>query len=71
MKVVDYQLSVGGMHCADCENVLEDAVSSLPGIVSVNASFADESVALRLDTNVISLTTVCSAINSAGKECKS
>ena len=64
-----YQLPVIGMQCADCENHIVEAIAGLPGIINAQASFADETLTLDLDADVISLKTVCAAIKSAGYEC--
>ena len=69
MNSKHYHLAIIGMQCVDCENNIEEAVLALPGILSVNASFTDESLHLALDTDVISLNTVCAAIKKAGYAC--
>ena len=69
MNSKHYHLAIIGMQCVDCENNIEEAVLALPGILSVNASFTDESLHLELDTDVISLKTVCAAIEKAGYAC--
>lgn len=69
MKPQHHLLTISGMHCVDCENHIEEAVSSLPGIINAQANFADETLTLDLDSEVISIKTVRAAIKSAGYAC--
>ena len=69
MKSQHYSLSISGMQCVDCENHIEDAILALPGIIKTEVSFTDETLTLDLDSNVISLKTVCAAIKTAGYDC--
>lgn len=69
MKQQHYLLSIGGMQCVDCENHIEETIRALPGIIEAKASFTDETLTLDLDSDVISLKTVCAAVKSAGYEC--
>lgn len=64
-----YHLSIGDMQCTDCETVIEEAVLALPGVIQAQADFTDECLELDIDSRVISLTTVCAAINKAGYTC--
>ncbi|MGM0605013.1 MAG: heavy metal translocating P-type ATPase [Halobacteriota archaeon] len=45
-------LSVEGMHCATCETFLEVTTSSTPGISSVNASYATDTLKVCYDPDV-------------------
>ncbi|WAK01906.1 urease accessory protein UreH domain-containing protein [Methylobacter sp. YRD-M1] len=69
MKPKHYELPVTGMQCAECENHIVAAVAGLPGIIKAQASFTDETLTLDLDSDIISLKTVCAAVKSAGYEC--
>lgn len=69
MTVKPYHLTISDIQCVDCENNIEEAILALPGIIRVSASFTDESVRLELDTDVISIKTVCAAIKKAGYTC--
>lgn len=70
-KAKHYRLPISGMQCVDCENTIEEAVSVLPGVIGARASFTEESLSLDLDTDVISLKTVCAAIKARGYSCRS
>ena len=69
MSIKSKKLTINDMHCADCENVIENALQPLPGIHSAKADFASESLKLEYDNEIIALTTICAAINSAGYRC--
>lgn len=66
----NYHLSIEGMQCVECESNIEEAVSVLPGVMEAKARFDDESLTLVLDTDVISVVTVCAAVKAAGYHCK-
>lgn len=69
MKIIDQRLSATGMQCADCENVIEETINALPGIHSVNADFTTESLHIAYDADIISLNTICAAIEKVGYTC--
>lgn len=69
MRSRHYQLSISGMQCVDCENNIEEVVSALPGVISVKADFTKESLALELDTDAVTLKTVCAAVKAKGYRC--
>ena len=62
---------IEGMQCVDCENIIEEAILSLPGVQNANADFTTESLELGFDTDVTSLKTICAAIKTAGYICHS
>ena len=70
MKVIRHQFSINGMQCTDCENVIENAVRSLPGIKKVKADFTTESLNLVFDKDIIALKTICASIREAGYSCR-
>ncbi|MGR8933272.1 MAG: urease accessory protein UreH domain-containing protein [Gammaproteobacteria bacterium] len=70
MSIKNHKFSIAGMQCGDCENVIEDAVRSLPGVSEVKADFSTESVSLVFDNKILGLQTVCAAIKDAGYECR-
>lgn len=69
MNPKHYRLPVTGMQCMDCELHVVDALASLPGIIRAQASFAEETLTLDLDTDAISLKKVCAALKAAGYAC--
>lgn len=70
MKIVRHQFSISGMQCADCENVIEEAVQQLPGIKKASADFTTESLYLEFDREIIAVKTICAAIEKAGYSCR-
>ena len=65
------RFSIEGMQCADCENIIEEAVLALPGIYNVKADFTSESLTFTYDSDIIPLTTICAAVKKAGYICHS
>ena len=65
------RFSIEGMQCVDCENIIEEAVLSLPGIQTANADFTTESFELDFEADVISLKTIAAVIKAAGYTCHS
>ncbi len=65
------RFSIEGMQCADCENVIEEAVLSLSGVHNAKADFTTESLKIDYDPAIISLSAICSAIKKAGYVCHS
>jgi copper chaperone CopZ len=66
MPVISVKLGVGGMHCSGCEDTIERAVSGLPGIQSVSASYADSQVLVSFDDLQSDEATILAAISAAG-----
>ena len=65
------RFSIDGMQCADCENIIEEALLSLPSVQNANADFATESFELDFDADIISPKTISAAIKAAGYTCHS
>lgn len=63
------RFSIEGMQCADCENVIEEAVLSLPGVIDAKANFTVESLQIEYDPEIISTKTICAAVKNAGYLC--
>ncbi len=66
MPVKSVKLGVGGMHCTGCEETIERAVSGLPGIQSVTASYADSQVLVSFDDIKSDEAAITAAISAAG-----
>ena len=66
MPVKSVKLGVGGMHCTGCEETIERAVSGLPGIQSVTASYADSQVLVSFDDIKSDDAAITAAISAAG-----
>ncbi|WP_435147462.1 heavy metal translocating P-type ATPase [Halobaculum sp. P14] len=61
-------VGVTGMTCANCSATIEDAVGSLPGVISVDANFATDEATVRYDPAATRLSSVYDAIEDAGYE---
>jgi len=48
----EIKISIGGMHCATCALNLEEGLRELPGIRTVNVSYATEKAAVRFDRTI-------------------
>ena len=59
-------LQVTGMKCGGCENNLNRTLSTLPGVVRVQASHQHQQVDIEFDPEQISLDDIEDAISAAG-----
>ncbi len=64
----DIELTVTGMHCDGCENTIIKAVSALPGIRHVSASYAEAWVRVGHDDAQTGEADIIAAIEAAGYE---
>lgn len=64
--IIDKQVEVGGMQCAGCETIIEDAVTELDGVISVHADFPASVCHLRFNTEKTSFETIYEAIEAKG-----
>jgi copper chaperone CopZ len=48
--MVQYQIEVDGMSCRSCESLVQDRVTRLPGVASVNPNADDGQVLVRGDS---------------------
>ena len=53
MKPKTETILVQGMFCANCERCVQEALLSLPGVVSAKASFSEGKVTFVYDENMI------------------
>src|SRR5581483_534877 len=60
------EIPVKGIDCAHCAQQIEGAVSSLPGVESVNISLSSDKVALRFDPSKADLGVIQKTIEAAG-----
>lgn len=61
-------LKIKGMHCSGCEQVIEDAILTLPGIVTVRASYVDKKVTIKFDDQLIQALNLQQTIEAKGYE---
>jgi copper chaperone len=59
-------LTVHGMDCGGCENMIQRKVGTLPGVVNVKASHAEERVMVIFDPETIELEEIIMTIQDAG-----
>jgi Cu+-exporting ATPase len=62
------RLDIRGMSCANCSGTVEDALSELDGVLSVNVNFATDEGTVEYDPEAVSLADVYGAIEDAGYE---
>jgi copper chaperone CopZ len=59
-------LTVTGMTCGGCENAVKRAVGKLPGVASVEASHAGQTVTVEFDESQTTLDAVAAKIAALG-----
>ena len=60
------KLTVTGMKCGGCENTIKQALTSKDGVLSVDASHADNWVEVEFDETVLEEDDVIEIIEEAG-----
>lgn len=66
MTISSRQLKVDGMHCTGCEDIICEAVSALPGVQSVNASYKHALVEVTYDTAILREATISECLAAKG-----
>jgi len=59
-------IKVHGMHCASCEQVISKKVGKLPGVMSVQASFASETANIYFDPSQTSISAMNEVLEKYG-----
>jgi copper chaperone CopZ len=59
-------VSIKGMSCTGCENIIKSCISGLPGVVEVSASFVDGKARVKLDTTLTKIDKITEAVDSKG-----
>ncbi len=59
-------LSLLGMHCASCANIIERALKKVPGVQQANVNYASEKATVLFDENQAQLPQLIQAIKGAG-----
>ena len=57
---------IEGMTCAACQSHVQNAVSKVNGIKSVNVNLLSNSMEVEYDENVCSSTLICESVRKAG-----
>ncbi len=61
-------LEIGGMTCANCAGTIEERVTALEGVVSVDANFATDRGSVEYDPDRVTLADIYDAVSDAGYE---
>lgn len=59
-------LSLTGMHCASCANIIERTVKKVPGVQQANVNFAAEKALVTYDENSTNVQQLIAAVEKAG-----
>ncbi|HEX7586565.1 MAG TPA: heavy metal translocating P-type ATPase [Patescibacteria group bacterium] len=59
-------LSLFGMHCSSCANIIERSLKKVPGVKQANVNFAAEKASILFDENVSSTKNLMEAVAKAG-----
>jgi Cu2+-exporting ATPase len=65
-RLAEGSLRIGGMHCAACSGLIEQAVMAVPGVQSAQVSAASEVATVRWDPALTQPSAVIAAIRRAG-----
>ncbi|MCQ8103365.1 sulfite exporter TauE/SafE family protein [Methylomonas sp. SURF-2] len=66
MSITSRHLSIGGMHCPGCEDILSQAVSALPGVRDVKVSYINAALDVEFDEAVVDEARIRACIESKG-----
>ncbi|OAI05550.1 heavy metal transport/detoxification protein [Methylomonas methanica] len=66
MTVINRHLTVEGMHCPGCEDTIRQALADLPGVITVEVSYARATVDVQFDDKLADEAAVCQAIRAKG-----
>ena len=53
MTICNIHLKITGMHCSGCEQIIEDAVLALPGVIKAKASYIKATADIEFDDELI------------------
>jgi len=67
-KIVKQQLSIRGITCSSCVNLIEKAVVQLPGVERASVNFANERLDVTYDGNLTSIPVIAKTIKDIGYE---
>ncbi|MDO8529208.1 MAG: heavy metal translocating P-type ATPase [bacterium] len=59
-------LSLFGMHCSSCANIIERSLKKVPGVKQANVNFAAEKASIVFDENTSSAKNLIEAVSKAG-----
>ncbi|MEI7451586.1 MAG: heavy metal translocating P-type ATPase [Candidatus Falkowbacteria bacterium] len=59
-------LSLFGMHCSSCANLIERSLKKVPGVASANVNFAAEKASILYDANKVQVKDLIASVSGAG-----
>jgi len=62
----EWNLAIGGMHCASCVGRVESALRGLPGVAEARVNLATERAGVRVDPSRVTEAGIAGAVASAG-----
>lgn len=60
------QLSIGGMHCASCANIIERELKKVPGVTQANVNIGTEKAMIAFESDQTDIPTLKKAVEGAG-----
>ena len=64
--IITQDFAIGGMTCTGCENTIKSAISILPGVVEVSASYKEGTATVKFDTTQTKFMDISKAISDKG-----
>ncbi|MDE2614491.1 MAG: cation-translocating P-type ATPase, partial [Burkholderiales bacterium] len=65
-RLAESSLQLGGMHCAACAGLIEQALAAVPGVSSARVSAASERASVRWDPTATRASALIAAVRAAG-----
>lgn len=65
-KITRVNLSLTGMHCASCANIIERSVKKVPGVQQASVNFAAEKALVTFDESIATVPQLIAAVEKAG-----
>ncbi|ERJ74135.1 heavy-metal-associated domain-containing protein [Prevotella melaninogenica] len=59
--------AVSGMKCGHCKATVENALKTIPGVVSADANLADADVTVEYDDSLVSPSQLKEAVDNSGR----
>jgi len=66
VTIQNLEIPIQGMDCADCTSTVKKAISSLPGVQSVNVFLSSEKAIVEIDPTQVDLATIRQAVSEVG-----
>jgi Cu+-exporting ATPase len=66
----DWELAIGGMHCASCVGRVEAALAGAPGVINARVNLATERARVEVDPRLADEAALAQAVKAAGYEAR-